>query len=118
MFRTYVRKYDAGGSQKSSINASQSGGEFSDAFSRSVAMAVDGGGDIYGAFERANVNSEKCSRSNPTNVVAKYSMTGVLQWQRTSTVGTLKGITVSSSGSVYVVGSAGLACFVTPTAAA
>ena len=72
-------------------------------------MAVDGGGNIYGAFERANVNSEKCSRSNPTNIVAKYSTTGVLQWQRTSTVGTLKSITASSSGSVYVVGSAGLA---------
>ncbi len=63
-----------------------------------VDAAVDTSGNIY----VAKVEAAK-------NVIAKYSNTGSLLWQRISTVGTPASIAVSSSGSIYVGGSTGVA---------
>jgi hypothetical protein len=69
---------------------------------------IDGGGNIYVARQKADFSEDYCSATR-SNVVAKHSPSGALLWQRTSTVGVPYDITVSSSGSVYVVGTTGLA---------
>jgi hypothetical protein len=71
-------------------------------------MAVDGSGNIYAAQQKADFTEDYCGATR-TNVVTKYSTNGTLLWQRTSTVGIPYGITVSSTGSVYVVGDKGMA---------
>ncbi len=73
-----------------------------------IDMAVDGGGNVYLAYESSEFDYGS-SESSTTNLVSKYSTTGARQWQRVSTVGLPYGITVSSSGSVYVVGTTGIA---------
>lgn len=73
-----------------------------------IDMAVDSSGNIYMAYEAGFYDFESDSVTK-ANLVVKYATTGVKQWQRVSTVGLPYGITVSSSGSVYVVGTKGLA---------
>ncbi len=100
----YVTKLDASGN-----NYTYSLGRGSNDSARSVIdIAVDSSGNIYVAKAEYSYDYN-LGDGTYTNVVSKYSTTGALQWQRTSTVGTPRGITVSSSGSVYVVGSTGLA---------
>lgn len=90
-----IRKYDASGNYLSVV-------EFSNDSSspNPLSFTVDGTGSVYVARRDWNTSA---------NIVAKHSTSGGLVWQRTSTVGTPYGITVSSSGSVYVVGTTGVA---------
>jgi hypothetical protein len=77
-------------------------------FNTRVSAAVDASGNIYvGKTIRDYESSTDTFVS--TGIVAKYSTSGTLLWQRTSTVGNPTNITVSSSGSVYVVGDKGIA---------
>lgn len=106
----YVRKYSASGGLVKDIFLGSTGASFGESYNGNVAVAVDGSGNIYAALEKVGDLDNVCDYGEtPVNVVAKYSTNGALQWQRTSTVGILYGITVSSSGSVYVTGSKGLA---------
>lgn len=73
-----------------------------------VDVAVDGGGNVYVAREQYTLDPDDLSVTY-AYVVAKYATNGALLWQRLSTVGTPYGVTVSRSGSVYVVGTTGLA---------
>lgn len=70
-------------------------------------VAVDKAGTIYVAKAQFSYNDDTLEGSYQ-NMVAKYSTSGSLQWQRTSKVGTPKAITVAPSGNVYVVGSTGI----------
>lgn len=71
-------------------------------------MAVDDSGNIYLAYENSEFDYDSFEGLD-YNLITKYSSSGVKQWQRTSTVGVPYGITVSDSGSVYVVGTEGVA---------
>lgn len=70
----------------------------------SFRMTIDSGGSIYVAAQ---------NRSYPDSYVAKYSSTGNLLWKRSSFTpypyGTPQGITVTSAGNVYIIGSKGMA---------
>lgn len=108
-FGTYVEKYDASGNYRNGFQLGGNGGNFGESFDTSVAMTVDASGNVYAGLQQASVDSEECTSANRRNVVSKYSTNGSLLWQRTSAVGVPTDITVSSSGSVYVVGNEGLA---------
>jgi len=73
-----------------------------------IDMAVDGGGNIYIAYE-AGFHDFDTDSTTRANLVVKYTTNGTKLWQHLSTVGTPYGVTVSGSGSVYVVGTKGLA---------
>lgn len=70
-------------------------------------MAVDGGGNVY--FVRVQYDFDDNFIGSYRNVISKFSTAGALQWERTSTVGEPKSVSVSSSGSVYIAGSTGVA---------
>lgn len=72
-----------------------------------ISAAVDGEGNLYVARVEGEYD-EWLDSFSYTNIVAKYSPSGSLVWQRPSPVGLPEGITVSSSGSVYVVGAKGV----------
>lgn len=78
------------------------------AFMDSIGMTADGSGNIYVGQQKADFDEDYCQASR-SNIVSKYSSAGTLLWQRISTVGVPIDITVSSSGSVYVVGDKGMA---------
>lgn len=107
-----VHKYDAAGNPVRSVylgtNGSPDNGATGAALTDAADLAVDGSGNLYVAHQEIAFSENACEGER-TNVVAKYSATGALQWQRTSPVGTLYGVTVSSNGNVYVGGSTGVA---------
>lgn len=109
-FRVY--KYDAAGNAVRSVYAGQNGspyyGSTGATLTDAADLAVDGSGNLYIARQEIAFTENACEGER-SNVVAKYSATGVLQWQRLSTVGTLYSVTVSSNGNVYVAGSGGVA---------
>jgi hypothetical protein len=96
--RYAIKKYNASGNYLSEVSIHEN--DISNL--NPISFAVDGSGNYYVARTEGYAG---------TNVVAKYSASGSLLWQRTSGVGTpsASAITVSSTGSVYVVGSAGFA---------
>lgn len=108
----YVSKVDSTGQVNTIYLPSNGFGPSDDdaamSYTPSIGMAVDGSGNIYVAQQKGDFDDEYCGAIR-SNIVAKYSPTGALLWQRTSTVGVPTDITVSSSGSVYVAGSAGYA---------
>jgi hypothetical protein len=107
---TYVNKYDASGNQVREFRLGTTASSLGESYNNSVAMAVDSSGNVYAGLEKTDIHYDYCNEGGSTiNVVAKYSSSGTLLWQRTSTVGTPYAITVSSSGSVYVAGSTGYA---------
>lgn len=81
-------------------------GEGNDQAAR-LAAAVDDEGNLYVAHVEGEY-AEWSDSFSYTNVIAKYSPSGSLLWQRPSPVGLPEGITVSSSGSIYVVGAKGV----------
>ena len=108
----YVEKYDASGNFIRSvyvgINGSPFGYTTGAEFTDVADLAVDSSGNLYVAYQAIDFSDDYCD-GKLTNVVAKYSATGALQWQRLSTVGIPYGISLSSSGFVYVAGSTGVA---------
>lgn len=90
-----IQKYDASGNYVSEVSFYDAGVNL-----YPIEFAVDGSGNFYVARRDGDTALDS---------VAKYSTSGGLIWQRTSTVGTPADITVSSSGSVYVAGSTGYA---------
>jgi hypothetical protein len=94
-FHYRVTKYNASGNYLSEVS-------FYDYIGTSspISFTVDGSGNFYVARRDGD---------SFINSIAKYAPSGGLQWERTSTVGTVASITVSSSGSTYVVGNAGIA---------
>jgi hypothetical protein len=94
-----IEKYNASGQLVSSIHLNDGESESSRWPSPSAFM-VDGSGNTY---------VTRYSYSSSSYTVAKFSTSGTLLWQRTSPVGNLSDITVSGSGSVYVVGNQGMA---------
>ena len=108
----YVYKYDAAGNFVRSIYLGRNGDSLctvDDHFSDAADLAVDGSGNIYVTRQNATFADDDYCDVSYTNVVAKYSPTGSLLWQRGSAVGKPLGISVSSSGLVYVAGSTGVA---------
>jgi hypothetical protein len=104
-----VTKYDALGNYIDSFSVGGDGEEgSSDVSMDSMSAAVDGNGNIYAAGKQHTFD-HNAESGYTTNIVAKYNTNGALLWQRTSTVGTPYGITASSTGSVYVVGTTGIA---------
>ena len=104
----YVEKYDASGSFVQDVYVGTSGGELGAGFNATPTdLAVDGNANLY-VVRQQGMFVDGCYEGS-TNVIAKYSATGTLQWQRVSTVGTLYSISLSSSGFVYVGGSKGVA---------
>ena len=105
----YVEKYDASGRFVREVYVGTSGAESLSPSSAStpVDLAVDGSGNLYAVRQEAEFD-DGCFVGS-SNVISKYSATGTLLWQRTSPVGTLYGVTVSSNGNVYVGGSGGVA---------
>lgn len=114
----YVRKYNATGNLVSSTYVNEivagpegNGGEYWN----STAFGVDSNGNIYATGGKCeylwedDVNIGYLTGANCTPVVSKYSSTGSMLWTRPLTVGISTGITVSGSGSVYVVGPKGMA---------
>ena len=71
-------------------------------------VAVDKAGAIYVAKQQYDLEFDFDYNETYTNVIAKYTASGTLQWQRISRVGVPKGITVSDDGAVYVIGSSGI----------
>ncbi len=112
MTSNYISKFDALGQQVAHITLPYNGRgptEESPAdYSGAIGLSVDGSGNLYVAQQKAQFDEDYCSATR-TNVVEKFSPTGTLLWQRTSTVGIPYDITVSSTGSVYVVGTTGVA---------
>ncbi len=90
-----ILKYDISGNYVSGVSFDDGGSSLNP-----IDFAVDGSGNFYVARRDGDTS---------TSTVAKYSTGGNLLWQRTSTVGTPYGITVSSTGSVYVGGTTGVA---------
>ena len=108
----YVEKYDASGGYVREVYLGASGSDLGASFGGTPTdLAVDGSGNLYVVRQQGEFVDD--CYEGATNVVAKYSATGVLQWQRTSPVGTLYGVTVSSNGFVYVGGSTGVAKYTT-----
>lgn len=103
-----VNKYDASGSYISSAEVGSDGGEPGSVPTSGIDVVVDSVGNIYAAGTKHTFNGYTETGST-THVVSKYATNGALLWQRTSTVGIPKGITVSSTGNVFVVGSTGVA---------
>lgn len=107
-----VYKYDAAGKFIRSVYLGNSGEPFGGAtgaaFSDVADLAVDGSSNLYIVRQNIDFDDDYCDGER-TNVIAKYSAKGALQWQRTSSVGTLYGISLSSNGNVYVAGSTGVA---------
>ena len=112
VYNHYVEKYDASGKSVRSVYVGGNGSPFADStgaeFADVADLAVDSSGNLYVVHQNISFSDDYCE-GELTNVVAKYSATGALQWQRTSTVGTPFGISLSSSGFVYVAGSTGVA---------
>lgn len=63
-------------------------------------VAVDKDGNVYVAKTQFDYDGYDPGVNTDTNVVAKYSTSGSLLWQRPSTVGVPKAVAVSSSGFV------------------
>lgn len=107
-----VHKYGAAGNLVRAVDLGENGtgflGNSGPAYTSASDLAADGGGNLYVVRQTAAFSEDYCEAAR-TNVVAKYSSTGSLVWQRTSPVGTLHGVSVSSTGHVYVAGSIGLA---------
>lgn len=99
-----VEKYSASGQYISSLNLGDRR-EMDPITPGLVAFMVDASGNI---FITHKVHSSESDYSG-SYVVAKYAPNGTLLWQRASPVGTPSDITVSSSESVYVVGTTGMA---------
>ena len=107
----YVYKHDSAGKLVRSVYIGTNGialGSSADPSSDAVDIAVDGAANFYIVRRNATFDREG-EITAYTNVVAKYSSTGSLVWQRTSPVGTPYSVTVSSNGNVYVAGSTGVA---------
>ena len=107
-----VHKHDAAGNLVQSVFVGQNGspyyGSTGAALTDAADLAVDGSGNLYVVRQKIVFTDDACNGER-TNIVSKYSATGTLLWQRTSSVGTLYGVTVSSNGNVYVAGSGGVA---------
>ncbi len=106
--RYSVHKADASGRVVKTIEVGTTGNEFDSPHSNFLDVAVDKAGAIYVAKRQYDYQPYPYETDPYTDVIAKYSTNGALQWQRTSTVGVPKGITVAASGNVYVVGSTGI----------
>lgn len=107
----YVYKHDSAGKLVWSVHVGTNGvgvGSTPDQSSDAVDIAVDGATNFYVVRRNATFDREG-EITAYTNVVAKYSSTGSLVWQRTSPVGTPKAVAISGNGYVYVAGSTGLA---------
>ncbi len=104
-----ITKVDSSGKIVKRFRVGATGTNFADAEDEQdfLSVAVDKDGNVYVAKAQFDFSfdSEKTTR---TNVVAKYSTSGSLLWQRPSTVGIPKAVAVSSTGNVFVVGSTGL----------
>jgi len=74
-------------------------------------IAVDASGNFYvaGNNDTGYSGCEEYIDNNPpyAQIVSKYNSSGTRQWTRSLTVGTPTDVTVSSSGSIYVVGTTG-----------
>lgn len=112
----YVYKLAADGTVLSDTLVGITGSGLGDDYKANnfLSVAVDKDGSIYVAKRQFDYDFDQTSGTH-RNLVGKFSASGALLWQRPSTVGTPKGVTVSPSGSVYVVGSKGIAR--SPTAA-
>lgn len=98
-----VRKYSAAGQYVSSLDLGDRR-EMDSITPGTTAFMVDASVNIF--ITRKVYSSE--SDHSGSYVVAKYAPNGTRLWQRTSPVGMPSDITVSSSGSVYVVGTTGM----------
>ena len=107
--QNHVHKVDASGRVVKKVYVGTSGALLGYDYNarNHLDVAVDEAGAIYVAKAQFSYNDDTLEGSYQ-NIIAKYSTGGSLQWQRTSKVGTPKAITVSESGSVYVVGSTGI----------
>jgi hypothetical protein len=110
MAQHYVYKLDANGNVVTKLSVGASGSNFDGDFAGNnvVTMTTDDRGNIYVAHRQFDLDYDTFSGTY-TNFTTKYSSNGVKLWQRTSAVGIPMDITVSSSGSVYVVGTKGVA---------
>ena len=108
-----LRKFDSSGNPVDSVDIGTNGYGFGyegTEFADSVGIAVDGTGNAYIARINYDLTYDTNEPSGSYgNIVAKYAPSGSLLWQRISTVGKPYDITVSSTGSIYVVGDKGLA---------
>ena len=107
----YVYRYDAAGKFIKSVYLGGSGEGFGGTTgaspSRVANVTADSSGNFYVVRQDANFTDDYCY-AHLTNVVAKYSASGNLLWQRPSAVGTLYDVRVSSNGNVFVAGSKGV----------
>lgn len=107
-----VFKYDAAGNYIRTVDLGATGETYGistgAALNTFADLAVDGSGNLYVVRQDGNFSEDFCE-VNRTNVVAKYSPTGSLLWERVPSVGTPNTVTVSSSGNVFVGGTTGYA---------
>lgn len=105
-YKTYsVYKVNANGTVVKRTNVGATEDASVDDF---LSITVDKKGNVYVAKRHLDYDFNENSGTYK-NLVAKYSTSGTLLWERSSAVGVPKDITVSSSGSVYVVGTKGVA---------
>ena len=102
-FGQYVFKIDAAGQVVRQTTIGSVTEEWLSGDPALIDLAVDASGNFYVAG--ALIGSD----GGQVNAVAKFSTNGSRVWQRTSTVGTPYGVSVSSNGYVYVGGSKGVA---------
>ncbi len=101
-------KMDAKGNVVMRVKVGTTGYGFGgDNVEETLTTAVDARGNLYVAKVQYDYNYSD-GWGSYRNLIAKYSTNGALLWQRTSTVGTPKGVAVSSTGTVFVVGSSGI----------
>lgn len=100
----YLYKYDASGYEVARYAIGNADPNSPSVNQIAVDVAVDSSGNVYAAVAERPTDWG----GETQNFVAKYSTNGTLLWQRTSSVGMPYGVTVSSSGSVYVAGATGV----------
>lgn len=99
-----IYKYSASGQYVSSLSLIDYISEYG-VEPGTVAFMVDASGNIFATHKVYSSEFDYLG----SYVVAKYAPNGTRLWLRASPVGTPSDITVSSSGSVYVVGNQGMA---------